>query len=346
MAELGITGKRVRKKPKYLRDEEEEEESKAKQVKQKKVKKEKDKDKQKSKLKKESKKRTGESTKPGIKLKIKFSKKSPSGSHASTPRDIDDSTVSSMAGTDDGSDEVDVEGDAPSRQDSSSVLCGEDESEPEDYANSDAEMDVAGSAAAAADAAVTNDDTSDEEREWLQAVESGDIEEYEKKKSEKNPALLTARQRRLLHGGEDSLLELPNAMAGKPLTEEQINSRKQKAIQRRQQALEKSEKAKKQTVDRLLKKSDTAISKNKARSKTLGGQLPHMRYSITKEKTTLSIPPSMHFPLQPAKISAPPKPIKCGVSGCQNIKKYNCSKTKIPLCSLQCYKKNLLKRVR
>jgi len=33
-------------------------------------------------------------------------------------------------------------------------------------------------------------------------------------------------------------------MAGKPLTEEQINSRKQKAIQRRQQALEKSEKAK------------------------------------------------------------------------------------------------------
>jgi len=48
-------------------------------VKQKKVKKEKDKDKQKSKLKKESKKRTGESTKPGIKLKIKFSKKSPSG---------------------------------------------------------------------------------------------------------------------------------------------------------------------------------------------------------------------------------------------------------------------------
>jgi len=51
-----------------------------------------------------------------------------------------------VAGTDDGSDEVDVEGDAPSRQDSSSVLCGEDESEPEDYANSDAEMDVVGSA--------------------------------------------------------------------------------------------------------------------------------------------------------------------------------------------------------
>lgn len=53
---------------------------------------------------------------------------------------------------------------------------------------------AAADAAAADAAAVTNDDTSDEEREWLQAVESGDIEEYEKKKSEKNPALLTARQ--------------------------------------------------------------------------------------------------------------------------------------------------------
>ena len=41
---------------------------------------------------------------------------------------------------------------------------------------------------------VEDDDTSDEEREWLEAVESGDIEEYERRKSEKNPTALTARQ--------------------------------------------------------------------------------------------------------------------------------------------------------
>jgi len=47
-----------------------------------------------------------------------------------------------------------------------------------------------------------DDDTSDEEREWLEAIESGEIEHYEKKKAEKNPTALTARQRRLKHGDE------------------------------------------------------------------------------------------------------------------------------------------------
>lgn len=39
----------------------------------------------------------------------------------------------------------------------------------------------------------------------------------------------------------------------------------------------------------------------------------------------------------------PPKQvISCGVGGCTNQKKYSCSKTGTPLCSLDCYKKNLL----
>lgn len=32
----------------------------------------------------------------------------------------------------------------------------------------------------------------------------------------------------------------------------------------------------------------------------------------------------------------------CGVDGCENPKKYSCSKTGLPLCSLQCYKANQL----
>lgn len=35
-----------------------------------------------------------------------------------------------------------------------------------------------------------------------------------------------------------------------------------------------------------------------------------------------------------------PLVIRCGAPGCSNVKKYNCSKTGIPLCSLQCYKSN------
>ena len=38
----------------------------------------------------------------------------------------------------------------------------------------------------------------------------------------------------------------------------------------------------------------------------------------------------------------PPKPVVlCGVDGCSNPKKYACSKTNTPLCSLACYKKNM-----
>lgn len=49
-----------------------------------------------------------------------------------------------------------------------------------------------------------------------------------------------------MHGDEEEegLLELPNMLKGKPLTEQQIDIRKQKAIKRRQVAIEKSEKAK------------------------------------------------------------------------------------------------------
>lgn len=37
-----------------------------------------------------------------------------------------------------------------------------------------------------------------------------------------------------------------------------------------------------------------------------------------------------------------PKPVVlCGVAGCENPKRYSCSKTRIPLCSLECYRKNL-----
>lgn len=32
----------------------------------------------------------------------------------------------------------------------------------------------------------------------------------------------------------------------------------------------------------------------------------------------------------------------CGVDGCEKLKKYSCSRTGVPLCSIQCYKANQL----
>ncbi|XP_067930300.1 INO80 complex subunit B-like isoform X2 [Watersipora subatra] len=304
MAELGITGKRVRKKPKYLRDEEEEEEPVSKVKKQK----------NKRRTKKDLKKEKGEdSQKPGIKLKIKFGGKSSSNSHSSSLADFDASSKGSLA---DGSDELDIENEtgAPMPLDKSANLDLYDDSDLEDYEGYDLETQQP-TEPSMPPGAIEKLDSSDEEREWLDAVESGNIEEYEKQKQKNNPSVLTARQRRRLHGGEEQLLELPTTQYGKPATKEQLDVRKQKAVQRKQLAKEKSEKAKKQTVDRLLNKSEAAIAKNKGALKIAGSQLPHMRYRMTKELTTISLPPDTEFPITRQIARPAPKAIRCGVLG-------------------------------
>ena len=35
----------------------------------------------------------------------------------------------------------------------------------------------------------------------------------------------------------------------------------------------------------------------------------------------------------------PKEKVLCAVEGCDNMKRYSCSKTNLPLCSLECYKK-------
>ena len=71
--------------------------------------------------------------------------------------------------------------------------------------------------------------------------------------------------------------------------------------------------------------------------------VPKYHYSDTQSGISISAPTGYPFPFTAQK-AEPPKPAnKCGVSGCNNDKKYSCSKTGIPLCSLQCYKSNLSK---
>ncbi|XP_074641912.1 INO80 complex subunit B-like [Tubulanus polymorphus] len=187
-----------------------------------------------------------------------------------------------------------------------------------------------------------NDDTSDEEKQWLDALEKGDLDDNGELKKSKDKKLLTTRQKALLHGKkEKELLQLPIETKSVELTKEQLARRQQTASRRRQQAHEKQEKDKKLTLERLLKKQE---SKNKAmRSKgSKKMNIPRVRYLSNKSGIRVSIPHGFQYPLVSAEPLPPPKAKEmCGVEGCNNPKKYNCSKTSVRLCSLACYRKNL-----
>ena len=70
--------------------------------------------------------------------------------------------------------------------------------------------------------------------------------------------------------------------------------------------------------------------------------VPKYHYSNNQSGITISVPAGHQFPFSAQKAEPPKLPSKCGVKGCDNDKKYSCSKTGIALCSLQCYKTNLL----
>lgn len=186
-----------------------------------------------------------------------------------------------------------------------------------------------------------SDDTSDEEKEWLEALEKGTLDDSGMLKRSKDPKLMTARQRALIHGQQAELLQLPSGYKTVELTEEQVEKRQQRAKKRRQQAQEKREKDKKQTLDRLLKKQE-AKSKGPKMKGSRRSNVPRVRYINNKSEISISVPTGIQFPFPPQRATPPKQAHSCGVGGCTNQKKYSCSKTGTPLCSLDCYKKNLL----
>ncbi|ESO97737.1 hypothetical protein LOTGIDRAFT_104239, partial [Lottia gigantea] len=181
----------------------------------------------------------------------------------------------------------------------------------------------------------------DEEKQWLDALEAGELDDYGDIKKNANTKPLTTRQKALLHGQqENELLQLPSGYKNVELTEEQLQRRQVRAKKRRIQAQEKREKDKKQTLDRLLKKQDSRARKGRGSKRS---NIPRVRYLLKSGGNTISIPQGFQLPFTPQPPRLPPKPpVKCGVKGCNNVKKYNCSKTDVPLCSLTCYKKNLI----
>merc|ERR1719341_2111329 len=141
-----------------------------------------------------------------------------------------------------------------------------------------------------------------EEEAWLQAVESGNLQQVYSCDSElrsvREPSQLTARQRAL--GGEDagilSQLEFGSRAKDKVVSELTEEEKNVKALKRKEMETEKRERQKQKTMDTLLKKKDSKATKQIKTSKSSRSDIP---------------------------------------------KKYNSSATGSPICSLACYKTDL-----
>lgn len=196
--------------------------------------------------------------------------------------------------------------------------------------------------------------TSSEEERWLDAIESGKLEQVDDElKKIKDPKLMTARQRAMYERttdkepnlGSETLMALPSGYKEKVMTAEAIQKAQIKSQKRKQLADEKREKDKKKTMERLLKKQDSKIAKSQ-KNKPAKMLVPMISYySTVADGNRITFPPNMEMPLRPKKqmtheYSGDVKgPILCAM--CAEPKRYNCSRTNLPLCSFRCYKENV-----
>lgn len=149
-------------------------------------------------------------------------------------------------------------------------------------------------------------------------------------------------QKALLHKQQSQpLLELPMGYKAKEVTEEMLVKREERARKRRLQAAKKAEENKNQTIERLTKTSKAKVKTLRER-KAKSMAVPTVSYRSAASGTTVSFPPGTSLPVLPSLPRVVPPPMPCGVIGCPNLKRYSCSRTGTPLCSLDCYKKNLL----
>jgi len=201
-------------------------------------------------------------------------------------------------------------------------------------------------------------DVSSEEEAWLNALESGKLEEVDEElKKIRNPKLMTVRQRALLERkGElnneenfkEELVALPTGYKETPMTEELLQKKALKSQRRREVAAQKREKEKKRTIDRLLLKRESKNNKvgsgntNTSTNNTTTVPFSYFSWKQTADQECyFSIPVNVESPYTTQVTRKVPETVYCGIEGCTNPKRYSCSKTALPLCSLKCYQVNL-----
>lgn len=200
--------------------------------------------------------------------------------------------------------------------------------------------------------------TSSEEERWLDAIESGKLEQVDDElRKIKDPKLMTARQRAMYERSidkdpapaPDALQALPTGYKErekeKILTAEELEKAQLKSQKRKQLADEKREKDKQKTMDRLLKKQESKANKG-SRNKAVKAVVPVISYRSTTAGATISYPIDFDIPFgKQTKRRKAPAAVLCAVCK-HNHKRYNCVKTNLPLCSLKCYKLNVKPRKR
>jgi len=204
--------------------------------------------------------------------------------------------------------------------------------------------------------------SAEEEEKWLDAVESGNLHAVDAElKTIRDPKLMTARQRAMVdrknnddYNDEDSghmslsyISSKKSSKAGSLVDEEENQRLKAiKSAKRKEIEQEKREQDRIKTIERLLYKQESSTLKTTPFSQNTTAIVGSKRqdskivYLHRKEGPSLTFPVGMDIPIEAKKPVKPPVPIKCSIINCENVKKYNCSKTGKPLCSLDCYKLN------
>lgn len=170
---------------------------------------------------------------------------------------------------------------------------------------------------------------------------------------------LTTRQRALQgRGGHgESLIEYPDGLPPAPsrkqkerLSEVEIQAKKAEAAQRRKMQVEKAEREQQAEAMKKILGIDSEKKKEERKLKEREEQEKQERFEEYKrnciqcvmgpEGTVITFPDKMGLPsiFNSKPSSYPPPREKCAGPSCTNPYKYRDSKTKLPLCSLECYR--------
>ncbi|KAJ6694451.1 hypothetical protein OIU85_005163 [Salix viminalis] len=156
------------------------------------------------------------------------------------------------------------------------------------------------------------------------------------------------------------LIEFPNGLPPAPpkkqkekLTEVEQQLKRAEALQRRRMQVEKANReseaeairkilgqdsTRKKREDKLKKRQEEMAQEKAANAMVLASD--HVRWVMGPSGTTVTFPDEMGLPsiFDSKPCSYPPPREKCAAPSCTNPYKYRDSESKLPLCSLQCYK--------
>ncbi|PRQ21600.1 putative INO80 complex subunit B-like region, Zinc finger, HIT-type, INO80 complex, subunit Ies2 [Rosa chinensis] len=214
----------------------------------------------------------------------------------------------------------------------------------------------------------------DADYEEEDSLSDGELEGKKKQKKEaveplldgKREITLTTRQRALQSSKDassspgSSLIEFPNGLPPAPPRKQKEKSteydqqvKKAEAAQRRRMQIEKANReseeeairkilgqdsSRKKKEDKIKKRQEELAQEKAANALALASST--IRYVMGPTGTTVTFPDDMGFPclFDPKPRGYPPPREKCAGPSCMNPYKYRDSKSKLPLCSLGCYK--------